>query len=122
MNEKALYKKTIRVILVFFIGLSFVVVGYKKPYFKEITVIIEKAEYLENFRLTHITFYRGRRASLKGEWVYIPSGNLRNQVLHYDRTKPPDPILEAGRVYLIRHTNTGLWRVIWIKEIGESVQ
>ena len=105
-------------ILSFYLGLLLIPFLYEPPHYKEITIIVEEARYFENFRITQISFYKGRRASVSGEWTYLPQGNLRENVLIFDRTEPPDPQLNIGGVYLIRHTNTNSWRVAWIKEIN----
>jgi len=79
-------------------------------------LIVENTRYLENFRVMHISFYKSKRVSLDGEWVYIPKGNLRTNVLLFDRTEPPDPQLKSGKPYTIRYYDTHVWRVISIKE------
>lgn len=110
-------KRILYFILIFYLGLLLTSLLYEPPRYKEITVIIEDFRYLENFRITQISFYKGRRASVSGEWIYLPIGNLRTKVLIFDRTEPPDPQLKSGGVYTIRHTNTNNWRIVWVKEI-----
>lgn len=110
--------RTLLALSVLLLGLlSASVLSFKGTPIKEIDLIIETTRYIETHRVMHISYYTSKRVSFEGEWVHMPQGNLRTNVLLFDRTEPPDPQLTSGEPYTIRFFDTHIWRVISIKEM-----